>query len=57
MATRLPNVPRRSGAAKGRTNVPKMKTLNSHPDSANQMKKIVYIKKKQLVSTKSLERD
>lgn len=45
MATRLPNVPRRSGAAKGRTNVPKMKTLNSHPDSANQMKKIVYIKK------------
>jgi hypothetical protein len=44
MATLLAKVPRRRGAANGSTNVPKMKILNNHPDSANHRKNIVCIK-------------
>ena len=44
MATLLAKVPRRRGAANGSTNVPKMKILNNHPDSASHRKNIVCIK-------------
>jgi hypothetical protein len=43
MATLLAKVPRRRGPAKGSTNVPKIKILNSHPDSASHRKNSVCI--------------
>jgi hypothetical protein len=44
MATLLAKGPRRRGTANGSTNVPKMKILNNHPDSASHRKNIVCIK-------------
>jgi len=46
MATLLAKGPRRSGTANGSTNVPKMKILNNHPDSASHRKNIVCIKER-----------
>ena len=42
----LANVPMRRGPAKGSTHVANIKNRKSHPDNANQMKKIVYKRKK-----------
>lgn len=42
MTRLLATVPMRSGAAIGRTHVANIRIRNSHPDNANQRKKIVY---------------
>ena len=45
-------VPIRSGPANGSIHVANIKTRKSHPDNANQRKKIVYKKKTRKFKTK-----